>query len=296
VQVVDLEVVPTEAARRAPVRRVKKKKAKKKKAATTRGGATEWKAAEVKSLETTAKALKRKHNFEIDDFMSSGYGTDQMKDTASGLLRSFDDVAKQGFNTRRLKAEIWLEKMSEWSDRELYGAFSRLNPGTARAKAVLGFGNRRHKEWAKVVRAEGWSPARERQGLSGWWASDLTQQTFQHEIGHAFHWQSLGEPLFQKMRDNWNWVMSRTGHAADIELKMIARKVSTYAQDNPVEFVAETFTALIRGRRLPDDVLTLYKQLGGPISAKWRPRFRGIRAAQLKLRSPRKKRTKRRRG
>lgn len=46
--------------------------------------------------------------------------------------------------------------------------------------------------------------------------------------------------------------------------EQIAGLVSGYAQTSPREFSAETFAKLIAGKKLPDEVLNLYKELGGP--------------------------------
>lgn len=64
-----------------------------------------------------------------------------------------------------------------------------------------------------------------------------------------------------------------TGHKFDTELKThmlsdaeknIATTVSDYATTNSREFVAEVFAELIEGRKLPDDVMALYKKYNGP--------------------------------
>ncbi|HRZ06039.1 MAG TPA: hypothetical protein P5102_07785 [Candidatus Competibacteraceae bacterium] len=42
-----------------------------------------------------------------------------------------------------------------------------------------------------------------------------------------------------------------------------AHKVSLYAGNSAIEFIAETFALLADGKPLPADVLNLYNQLGG---------------------------------
>jgi hypothetical protein len=44
-----------------------------------------------------------------------------------------------------------------------------------------------------------------------------------------------------------------------------AEKVSEYAKTNPEEFVAETFSALCAGKKVPDDVMEMYKYYKGPM-------------------------------
>ena len=47
----------------------------------------------------------------------------------------------------------------------------------------------------------------------------------------------------------------------------VAGLVSRYAQNAPREFVAETYAKLIAGKKLPEEVIALYKKLGGPLVA-----------------------------
>lgn len=48
------------------------------------------------------------------------------------------------------------------------------------------------------------------------------------------------------------------------EYMQIAHSVSSYASSGPGEFIAETFAALMEGRKLDEAVINLYKKLGGP--------------------------------
>lgn len=57
--------------------------------------------------------------------------------------------------------------------------------------------------------------------------------------------------------------VSDNAYAANLS-KEIAREVSRYAQKNVNEFVAETYTGLVYGKKYSDDVMDLYKALGGP--------------------------------
>lgn len=54
-----------------------------------------------------------------------------------------------------------------------------------------------------------------------------------------------------------NWVDNQ-------EYIQTAARVSSYARTGPGEFIAETFSKLVQGYKLPDEVLALYKKLGGP--------------------------------
>ena len=44
-----------------------------------------------------------------------------------------------------------------------------------------------------------------------------------------------------------------------------ASKVSDYAKESPLEFIAETFAGLIEGKTYSNDVMALYKKYGGPV-------------------------------
>ncbi len=51
----------------------------------------------------------------------------------------------------------------------------------------------------------------------------------------------------------------------DIKKQRIAGEVSSYAAENPAEFIAETYANLIEGHKFSDDVMALYKKYNGPI-------------------------------
>ena len=44
----------------------------------------------------------------------------------------------------------------------------------------------------------------------------------------------------------------------------VSGEVSSYATENPAEFIAETFAGLVEGKKFSDDVMALYKKYGGP--------------------------------
>lgn len=71
--------------------------------------------------------------------------------------------------------------------------------------------------------------------------------------------------------------IKRFGKVSDItndfinskEKQQIANRVSNYAAKSPVEFVAETYRKLINNAlggkdQIPDDVMKLYNEYGGP--------------------------------
>ena len=81
-----------------------------------------------------------------------------------------------------------------------------------------------------------------------------TNDLFAHEYGHNAHMKSLGEEksaqyIKQKLTDNES---------------RIASEVSDYAKTNPLEFVAETFSGHVNGKKYSESVYNLYKSYGGP--------------------------------
>ena len=51
------------------------------------------------------------------------------------------------------------------------------------------------------------------------------------------------------------------------ETQQTAGKISGYAQTSIGEFIADTYAKMIRGEKLPDDVMALYKKYNGPVAA-----------------------------
>lgn len=74
-----------------------------------------------------------------------------------------------------------------------------------------------------------------------------------HEFGHKAHFSVCKE--YGNLDINWS----------KNEFQDIASKVSKYSKTSPEEFVAETFSLLVQGKSLPQDVMQLYAKCGGPI-------------------------------
>jgi len=82
-----------------------------------------------------------------------------------------------------------------------------------------------------------------------------------HEMGHLLN------DMNSSVKDDI-FLLHLSGKRSFInnaEKQRIAGKVSTYSQTAPFEFVADTFALMCDGRKLPDDVMKLYKQYNGPI-------------------------------
>lgn len=85
---------------------------------------------------------------------------------------------------------------------------------------------------------------------------------FYHEMGHYLHkmntspkdgmWGVLTEKAEKEFVNNTS-------------KQNTAGLVSWYAQTKPIEFVAETFSALCAGKKLPDEVMKLYEHYKGPM-------------------------------
>lgn len=90
-----------------------------------------------------------------------------------------------------------------------------------------------------------------------------------HELGHLRHqecasnynmlkkveeFKTMGEPVSEITNE----------FVTNKEIQQIARKVSDYATESPLEFVAEAFSQLMEGKTFSDDVMALYKKYNGP--------------------------------
>ena len=74
-----------------------------------------------------------------------------------------------------------------------------------------------------------------------------------HEFGHKAHFSACKN--YGNLGFDWT----------QKEFQDIAGKVSKYSKESPEEFVAETFSLLVQGKPLPQDVMQLYEKCGGPI-------------------------------
>lgn len=129
---------------------------------------------------------------------------------------------------------------------------------------------------------------------SGWMVSDsksspLAAQAMIHEIGHQEHFAALRDTLPEKgATERIRAMLGRPDFlgptdepwAPDARLfrnttkggvpvdyaaaREIAGSVSKYAQANPIEFVAETRTGLLLGKKYSESVMQLYEDYGGP--------------------------------
>lgn len=101
-------------------------------------------------------------------------------------------------------------------------------------------------------------------------------KTIYHETGHLEHLIKIGEDKFESMGKSEECI-KLFGKVSDItndfinskEKQQIANRVSNYAPESPLEFVAEVYRKLINkalggNEKIPDDVMKLYNEYGGP--------------------------------
>ena len=82
---------------------------------------------------------------------------------------------------------------------------------------------------------------------------------FLHEMGHLRH-QDTYKFYNEAKKESSKIYQEFQQH----NIQSIARQVSSYATSDPLEFVAETYKRLRRGQSFSDNVMALYKELGGP--------------------------------
>ena len=92
-----------------------------------------------------------------------------------------------------------------------------------------------------------------------------------HELGHLRHQECVNNYKYNLMKKIEEFktmgqpVSDITKEfVTDKQIQQTARKVSDYATESPLEFVAETFSQLMEGKTFPEDVMALYKKYGGP--------------------------------
>ncbi len=92
-------------------------------------------------------------------------------------------------------------------------------------------------------------------------AGKSTHDILNHELGHYLHSMNISEfdNLLGRLSSRKTKLFKNNKEQQDV-----ASKISNYAKTNPREFVAECFSYMCAGNKLPDDVLKLYKYFKGP--------------------------------
>jgi hypothetical protein len=95
-----------------------------------------------------------------------------------------------------------------------------------------------------------------------WWSSD----TVLHELSHAAHTKAGGATADKLWDQATARAMGLKGEPVTLDEKdrLVARKVSRYAEADKLEFVAETLSGILSGKTYPKDVMGLYAKFGGP--------------------------------
>lgn len=91
-----------------------------------------------------------------------------------------------------------------------------------------------------------------------------------HELGHLAHQKSYAlcdqcHTLNVYKQFNLQPTKMLKDFLANPEEQRIAKLVSGYAASSPNEFVAETFSYLVKGEKFPKEVMDLYKKYGDPL-------------------------------
>ena len=101
-------------------------------------------------------------------------------------------------------------------------------------------------------------------------------RTIYHETGHLEHLVKIGKDRYESMGTPQECI-ERFGKVSNItndfinskEKQQTANRVSTYASESPLEFVAEVYRKLMNKAlggdvQIPDEVMKLYNEYGGP--------------------------------
>lgn len=95
--------------------------------------------------------------------------------------------------------------------------------------------------------------------------------TIFHELGHINHLKSAGRKLYVQYStlEELKGFSTKTKEISkefndSLEKQAIVRDISIYSGESPAEFVAETYSRLITGDKIPDRVMKLYNSYKGP--------------------------------
>ena len=98
--------------------------------------------------------------------------------------------------------------------------------------------------------------------------TDLQLSTIYHEMGHANHFINVDAKHYSRLGEiAYNGGDKRITEAflADNELQsLIKNRLRDYAASSPAEFVADMFSALMQGKKMPIKLHEAYRALKGP--------------------------------
>lgn len=95
--------------------------------------------------------------------------------------------------------------------------------------------------------------------------------TIYHELGHLQH-EKAAKDMYNKMgslEELKEWNITDTSLTKEFinnaKEQQIAAGISYYATKSPLEFVAETYAEILRGTKISDETMELYKRFKGPV-------------------------------
>lgn len=88
--------------------------------------------------------------------------------------------------------------------------------------------------------------------------------TIYHELGHLQDMKPRCKTIDDYNKEYSKYSKELKAWVDNNDYMQTANRVSEYASHGPGEFIAETFSKLMDGAKLPDDVIKLYKKLEGP--------------------------------
>jgi hypothetical protein len=168
---------------------------------------------------------------------------------AKEIEESFDRLKKMGYSIPPPE-QIWTDDLTKRYGERMMGTYA-IATTSATGKTQMIFNSTKYNRKDDLVSLE------LRENVRAKWV--VTDDVFTHEYAHNSHMKSLGQ------EKTTNYIKNKfgSGEIAEKE-KSIAGKVGRYAQTDPLEFVAETFTGHIHGKKFDADVYELYKKYGGP--------------------------------
>lgn len=200
------------------------------------------KVGELKTLKEMQKYNKKVHGVKCFDV--------QDEEFASFLTKGFDDFVYKTSGQYKIPKNIIVCDLPNPNGYMFY----------EKSKDVLAISKKHIENFREIAKSNGetleqtlnrWG----RNKFDGAYTSGYVKGSYQelfHELGHKAHAASYKN--FGKIDSNWNLKATQE----------TAAKVSKYATKSPEEFVAETFSFLTKGEKLPSDVMALYKKYGGP--------------------------------
>lgn len=102
----------------------------------------------------------------------------------------------------------------------------------------------------------------------GWWSNDHPLHIIHHEIGHMLHYKTPNAITGGYVRpvgpDGKLLPRDAVGREIAQWQASTTQRVSRYGMTNNAEFVAEVYAGIRGGKTYDDDIMAVYRLLGGP--------------------------------